>query len=86
MKAKKKKRLKNLHDASAVIAERTLFRCDTGANVVVKLFQPIPDPERTDIDDDTWACGYEITGLGDTIRDRVLGIDSMQALMLAWLR
>jgi hypothetical protein len=70
-----------MHDPSAVVAERTLTRCDTGGPVIAKVFKPVPDPEEPDT---TWACGYELTGLDETIRDRALGLDSMQALMLAF--
>jgi hypothetical protein len=70
-----------MHDPDAVIAERTLKRCDDGATVVVKVFKPVPDPEEPD---STWACGFEITGLDETIRDRALGVDAMQALMLSF--
>lgn len=70
-----------LHDSNWVVAERTMWRGDDGKAVNVRVFKPIPDPEEPDA---TWACGFEITGLGQTIQDRALGVDSMQALMLAF--
>lgn len=70
-----------MHDPGAVIAERTLKRCDTGAAVVFRVFKPVPDAEQPD---DTWACGFEIHMLDEPVRDRALGIDSMQALRLSF--
>ena len=70
-----------MHEPNAVVAERTLNRCDTGETVVATVFKPVPDPEEPDA---TWACGYEITGLDERIRHQALGIDSMQALMGAF--
>lgn len=67
-----------MHDPDAVIAERTLRRCDTGAPVVVKVFKPVPHPEGD------WACGFEISGLDEPVRHRAIGVDSMQALRLSF--
>jgi hypothetical protein len=70
-----------MYDPDAVIAERTLKRCDTGAAVVFRVFKPVPDAKDPD---DTWACGFEIHGLDEPVRDRVLGMDSMQTLKLSF--
>jgi hypothetical protein len=70
-----------MFDPDAVVAERSLVRCDTGSLVVARVFKPVPDPEDPD---STWACGYEIIGLDETVRDRAFGIDSMQALILSF--
>jgi len=71
-----------MHDPDAVIAERTLKRCDTGADVVVRVFKPVPDPEDPE---HAWVCGFEIAGMDETIRSKAHGVDSMQALMVVFL-
>jgi hypothetical protein len=71
----------DMHDPDAVIAERILKRCDTGGPVVFRVFKPVPDAEQPD---STWACGFEIHGLDEPVRDRVLGVDSMQALKMSF--
>jgi hypothetical protein len=71
-------------DPSAVVAERRL-RAAPDLNVTVRVFKPIPDQEHEvcggAVD---WVCGFEIVGLEGDIRDRVFGVDSMQALSLAF--
>ena len=72
----------DIYDPDGLIAERRLKRCDTGADVFVRVFRPVPDPEDPQ---HTWVCGFEITGLDETIRSSGHGVDSMQALMVVFL-
>lgn len=71
-----------MHNPKAVLAERTLKRCDNGEAVQVKVYLPVPDPEYTK--HGTWACGYEIVGLDQPVKSRAHGVDSMQALKLVF--
>ncbi len=55
-----------------VVAERILINKITNAQVSVKLHQPLQE-------NDDWSCAFSIDGK----IEKVVGIDSMQALILA---
>ena len=66
-----------------VIAERilTFHRPGKGVrDVRVRLGRPRPWPESLASD---WMCTYQVLGLGDERVGRVIGVDGLQALLLA---
>jgi hypothetical protein len=72
-----------LHSIGQVIAERRLtLTSDDGVNseVVVRLGTPLRTPDHPD----EYYCPFEIEGLGAIQRQYAAGVDSMQALRLAF--
>jgi hypothetical protein len=66
-----------------VIAERRLvFEATEGwtRDVSVKIGRPVLDPSAPR---ETWVCPFEIQGLGTGRAMGILGVDAMQALLLA---
>lgn len=60
-----------------VIATRELRTVSTGAPVTVSIGAPQPGTN------DDWWCPYLITGLTKRVSDSGVGVDAMQALILA---
>lgn len=77
--------MKTPSDVGPVIAGRTFDRDD--GPVVVSFHHPAPYPDPSHDSDPTdppWRCFYTIEFPdGETKRDYAVGIDSMQALLLA---
>jgi hypothetical protein len=68
---------------STPIAARTLQfvrRDGSQIEIEVTLGTPVPDPTAPT---ETWACPYEIIGLGTPVRRATFGVDNMQALVFA---
>lgn len=60
------------------IATREIWIAETGAPVTVSVGAPRPD-KRGD-----WVCPYRITGLASPVSDAAIGVDGVQALILAF--
>jgi hypothetical protein len=61
-------------DTERVIATRRL-RTSAGSEVVATLLAPVEA-------DGEWECAFRITGLPNTVSERIRGVDSMQAIGL----
>jgi hypothetical protein len=62
------------------IARRVLRHASGARSVEVVIRAPLQD--TTDPNGD-WECQFEVTGLDPPIRDRAMGVDSLQALLEA---
>lgn len=73
-------------DDDTVVASRVFDRAD--GEVCLSIHKPQPDPKPeldADPDDPPWRCLYSIRFPdGETIHRAALGMDSMQALLLAF--
>ena len=70
----------SLPPPSVLIASKgLLFNRNDGSSidVAVEIYKPEP------VDDQTWACAFIIRGFEDDIVRHIVGIDSMQALVLS---
>ncbi len=78
--------MKTPSDAGDVIASRIFDREDGKVSLSLHKPAPYPDPELdADPDDPPWRCFYTIAFPdGETTHDHAVGIDSVQALLLAF--
>jgi Domain of unknown function (DUF6968) len=70
-------------DLGQIIAERRLALIandSTSRDVTIKLGAPVPDPEENGR---SWACPYQILGIGSDRVHAIFGVDALQALVFA---
>src|SRR5216684_667525 len=68
---------------TALVGSRALsYQCADGSRlqVTVELGTPAQDPDDRSRD---WGCPFRITGFGEPIVHTIVGVDAMQALILA---